>query len=258
MTPCRQAAGMDESSSTARTPSHWPTSSTSGEETRQSLSALCPHPWLLDAANTVHSPVLACLLGSWFMTREIELAAANISDVSCDMDKRTVTWKLPISKTDTTGQGVERTHGCAGNTNFQAPASGQQLISRRQCGEPLCPFHSMVTYLNLRGQFLRTTRPGDRDGPLFCTNNGQRTTKAQSVQAIRITTLTADLGDRRTSVPDDSIRARAERTSGHSLRVAGAQLMAPDVGPLPHPTFRPMGVHGSSGLRSASTVVYAG
>ena len=53
MTPCRQAAGMDESSSTARTPSHWPTSSTSGEETRQSLSALCPHPWLLDAANTV-------------------------------------------------------------------------------------------------------------------------------------------------------------------------------------------------------------
>ena len=71
------------------------------------------------------------------MTREIELAAALAKDITIKDEERTVTWKLPMSNTDTIGQGVERTHGCAHNKFTHTTMTNRKLV----CSEPLCPFH---------------------------------------------------------------------------------------------------------------------
>jgi len=58
------------------------------------------------------------ILGSWWMTREIELAAAKISDVE-QTSRDTTRWKLPASKNDTAGKGVWRSHGCCCSADKQ-------------------------------------------------------------------------------------------------------------------------------------------
>ena len=57
------------------------------------------------------------------MTREIELAAAVTRDITIRDEERAATWRQPMSKTDVTGQGVERTHGCAHNKFMQQEVS---------------------------------------------------------------------------------------------------------------------------------------
>ena len=60
----------------------------------------------------VTCPKQAMALGSFCMTREIELTAANVADMYWDLPGRRVIWLLPASKTDTSGRGVRRSWGC--------------------------------------------------------------------------------------------------------------------------------------------------
>eukprot|EP00971_Amphidinium_carterae_P027497 541756-Amphidinium_carterae.1 len=46
-------------------------------------------------------PGALVILGSFFFTREIELACASVDHVSVDPDTQTISWRLPASKTDT-------------------------------------------------------------------------------------------------------------------------------------------------------------
>ena len=57
-------------------------------------------------------PKQAMIMGSFFMTREIELTAANVSDVYWDLRGRRIIWLLPASKTDASAKGVRRSWGC--------------------------------------------------------------------------------------------------------------------------------------------------
>ncbi len=75
------------------------------------------------------SPVRLVILGCWFMTREIEQAAANLHDVTFDPENRTISSRVPASKTDMTAKGVTRTHGC-GCTAARVSA--------------ICPYHNML------------------------------------------------------------------------------------------------------------------
>ena len=57
-------------------------------------------------------PKQAMTLGSFFMTREIELTAANVADMYWGLPGRRAIWLLPASKTNTSAKGVRRSWGC--------------------------------------------------------------------------------------------------------------------------------------------------
>ena len=57
-------------------------------------------------------PREAATMGTFFLTREIELTAANVADVQWGLEARRVVWLLHASKTDTSGKGVRRSWGC--------------------------------------------------------------------------------------------------------------------------------------------------
>ena len=109
------------------------------------------------------------------LTREIELSAAKMSDVSIDRNNKTVTWALPASKTDTRAMGVERTHGCGCGALLNA----------------LCPYHNMLFHTEWMKTRLRTEEADDESRfattPLFPDRNGETVSKADAIDAIRHT-----------------------------------------------------------------------
>lgn len=100
--------------------------------------------------------------GSWFLTREIELAAAEHRHIRFNHQTFTVSWALPMSKTDQHGQMIERTHVCA-------------CLQER---EPLCPYHALVDWCH-----RMDCVPGDT--PLFPADDGGVLSKHQSINLIR-------------------------------------------------------------------------
>ena len=52
------------------------------------------------------------IVGAFFMTRELEVAAAKVDRVFLDSVKREVGWSLPATKTDITGNGISRKWSC--------------------------------------------------------------------------------------------------------------------------------------------------
>jgi hypothetical protein len=152
---------------------------------------------------------LMCILGAWFLTREIELAAAKFSDLEFDNQARTITWFLPVSKTDQTGMGTRRSHGCAST-------------SGSRCSEPLCPFHCAWFYCELRQALPSTTEPF-----LFVDDTGQQLTKVQSILSIRSSLSTMRSIHEKGVAPATQTPDEEESdVGGHILRVAGAQFLA--------------------------------
>ena len=78
-------------------------------------------------------PVEFVVAGSFFLMREIELAAADCGNVHLDDKARTVTWRLPMSKTDPRALGTERSWGCLCSEGKDLP----------------CPYHSLRQQLQL-------------------------------------------------------------------------------------------------------------
>jgi hypothetical protein len=93
-------------------------------------------------------PRNSLILGSWWMTREMEFANAELRSVSLNPVRRTVAWTLPACKTDTAALGATVTHGCC-----CGDASGQIRPS------PLCPYH--LFYAHLRAYFKKFRRRFD-------------------------------------------------------------------------------------------------
>lgn len=146
------------------------------------------------------------VIGAWWMTREIEIAAAKKGDVEIRHSDRTVRWRLPSSKADQAGRGVVRSHGCACNRLTSSLASGCDYDVSK-----ICPYHLMKAH-------LQAIDKEDPTSPLFPSKSGQFLTKEESVQLIRAA-VTNTFG------PSIELE-RIDRLGGHSLRVSGAQAMA--------------------------------
>ena len=150
--------------------------------------------------------------GSWFMMREIEVSLARANSVTIDASSSspTVTWSLPVSKTDPGATGTSRLHGCS------CPQGG--VVAS-------CPVHALWDQLLL----LRRRFPSrfthelgrwipDADLPLFPTEAGTVASKVAVVDTI----LAAAKHLHHPVASSDG----SERLSGHSLRVTGAQGLA--------------------------------
>ena len=142
------------------------------------------------------------LSGSWFLMREIELANARATHVRFEHTSSahpTVHWSLPMSKTDTKGEMIERSHACSCSNEV----------------EPLCIVHA------LRRRLSKIELITDRT-PLFPHAHGRKWTKADAIKSIRhIIHLT---GTETTRVGPTG--KQLERLGGHSLRVADSQFLA--------------------------------
>ena len=73
------------------------------------------------------------ILGSWFLLREIELAASESWHLTVDNEKRTCTWMLSATKTDPRAIGTSRSHGCC--------CKHHRAI--------ICPYHTARDHLKL-------------------------------------------------------------------------------------------------------------
>ena len=150
-------------------------------------------------------PGCAIIVGSWFLTREIELSTSRACHITFGTDEvgdPTVRWQLPASKTDQQALGKAMVHGCA-----CSPSSS--------CG---CPYHSAKAQLDrLLRLFPSRFKNGvaDVDLPLFPTAAGNTVDKDPMTSTI--IAAAKKLNTELTSSDDSA------RVSGHSLRVTGAQ-----------------------------------
>lgn len=139
-------------------------------------------------------PGRAVLLASWWLLREKEAAQAKRMHIRLDEHAKTISWRLPSSKTDQAALGAVRVHSCS------------CTIGR----SPICPYHLMVDQLQ--------AIEADPLAPIFPTGGGASATKigwADTFQAIA-----AELG-----IPLHHPNG-ARIFTGHSARVTGARHLA--------------------------------
>ena len=143
------------------------------------------------------------IVASWWMLREIELAAATIGQLTIeprndphnthnDLCGRAV-FNLPVSKSDYRALGKIRTHNCA-------------------CPSPVCP---VAAAQRLRARAVAIASRGHKElstAPLVPTPTGEHQTKTQVVDMYKSLV--------------DEVGLNNLRITGHSPRVTGAQRMA--------------------------------
>ena len=79
-------------------------------------------------------PLEAIQLGSMFLLRETEMAAARVQDLEFDHDACEVTWKLTASKSDPHALGTSRTWGClCGLDTLPCPYHLASSVPARRC-----------------------------------------------------------------------------------------------------------------------------
>ena len=156
------------------------------------------------------APRRALVAGTWWLTREVELASAPARMVTfrrASDGRLAATWQLPASKTDIRAFGLERTHGCC---------CGRGKLSE------VCPAHALwVQRARLRARFPdRHDESGipDAELPLFPASDGRACDKAQVVATVRAAAGLLGL-------PAQSAEG-LPLWGGHSLRVGGAQSLA--------------------------------
>jgi len=154
-------------------------------------------------------PRNAIVIGSWFLTRELELSTASAAALELSFPRPgvpQVKFHLPASKSDVQATGTAREHGCSCNG---VPG-------------PSCPAHAAWDHLTfLRSRFADrwpSALPPSPELPLFPTALGTACTKDAMIATI---SHAASLLGVELSSPDGS-----ERVSGHSLRATGAQGLA--------------------------------
>jgi len=163
------------------------TSSASSEEVQPSMDLKGP----VNARDAV-------LVASWWMLREIELAAATIQQVSF-VDGEGVcgtgTIDLPVSKADTQALGKLRSHVCI-------------------CPSALCPVAALRRLVrSATSDIAVDDTPAPPSAPLVPDFFGDHVTKKDMVAAFVAVAIACGM--------DSSVRI-----TGHSPRVAGAQMMA--------------------------------
>lgn len=146
-------------------------------------------------------PARACIVGAWWLVREIELGNATVADVT--FEGSLARWNLPVSKADPQALGASRAHECACRSEPGAP----QLLPSNLC--PACLLRDQVAFARTRG---------GAQGPLFPNPVGDFPSKAGVVASIRAMA-------KRLNLPLRSPQG-APRWGGHALRRGGAQYFA--------------------------------
>ena len=153
-------------------------------------------------------PAIWRWLATWFMLREIEMAAARAAHLRIDSYETFIL--IPTYKTDSFGKLTERSLKC----------------TCRVQTHPMCPYHAASRHLDRLSLLQGFSDP--HKFPLFPENDGSTPTKNSMVAAIRsVIAATGQSLER-----PDANGQMLQRFGGHSLRVAGAQLLAASGVPL--------------------------
>jgi hypothetical protein len=141
------------------------------------------------------------VLATFFMMRELEIAAALATHLSVDEEVLRVTLRLPVSKTDARAAGCSRSWSC---------------LCRNAVRRVDCPYHSAVDQIKiLKGKFGNVL---PLSLPLFPTASGDVVSKMGIVEALEANVeatgalIVAENG--------------GKLLGGHSFRVTGAQRLA--------------------------------
>ena len=169
----------------------------------QSLARVTPQqePTPFDTENVSHGRDV-CILASWFMMRELELAAAQKAHVY--FSGTAVNLLLPVHKTDASGSLTLRTLQCSCKVKTH----------------PLCPFHAAKRHLarlELHGGFRQQVL-----FPLVPNREGRTLSKAAMIAFFTRTIAATGTPIERPNEHNIMI----PRFGGHVLRVSGAQFLA--------------------------------
>ena len=164
----------------------------------------------MSVAGPMH-PRRVLTIGCWWLTREIELGNASVSDVAETPSGAQLT--LPVSKTDICAKGTVRQHGCACGVR----SGGPQLVP-----QALCPACSLLA----QAAFVRAAFPElGEEAPLAPTSSGDFPAKITIIATIR---AAAEYLKLELKTPSG-----AEAWGGHALRRGGAQFLARKGVPIP-------------------------
>ena len=94
-----------------------------------------------------------------FLVREVEGSLAQREHLRLDREQMTVTWQLPVSKTDPEARGCERTWGCT-------CLDGEPDRTR-------CPYHAAERHLEILVEKFGLVQQ-EEDVPLFPRQQGRR------------------------------------------------------------------------------------
>jgi hypothetical protein len=150
------------------------------------------------------NPKALCILGCYFLTREIELSLAVVENFKVNILESgpEVEWRLPVSKTDPRAVSVTRTWKCLCITSQSFP----------------CPAHVAMAHMAfLQDRFSVDGRLSD-SLPLFPTQTGAAAEKESVVRTVEY--FAKECG---TSLVDQLGR---RAYGGHSFRVTGSRMLA--------------------------------
>ena len=166
--------------------------------------------------NATSAKLHLVILGSWFLLREIEVAAAEAWHLTVDNNKQICTWMLSATKTDPRAIGTSRSHGCCCQ-------QGRTII---------CPYHTARDHLqciqSLHGQEYTA---GQQAFPLFPRGifaeapQDKSTAFLTKPEVISYTEHVAQLIVEAIEYITPQGK-RNHRFGGHVMRVMGAQLLA--------------------------------
>ena len=174
----------------------------------------------------VDEPAATSISATWFLLRGIEVANVKGADIRFNREERSITVRLPASKTDLEGKGCFRKHvcvcrpvhehNCADKCSPAVMFTRLQKCSCRRGRHPLCVFHSLLALVvrqRLQGSY-------DPERPLFGRGSCPPTQR-QLTQLARACAFALQ----KESLSEWS-SAMLEKWSQHCFRVAGAQLFA--------------------------------
>ena len=105
-------------------------------------------------------------LFTYFVLRELEGALARRHHLTINHDAKTVTWELPVTKTDPAALGCKRTWGCTCGP-----------------GSAACPYHAACSQVDLLASRF-PDRLDDPDLPLFPDDDGREVSAEVMVQVV--------------------------------------------------------------------------
>ena len=155
-------------------------------------------------------PITMASLCSWWLLRGIEASAARVRDWRLNAERKTITWVLPVSKTDVKALGKGLTHRC--------------LCADRTDLAAICPYHTASHYFQLLHDFYDNLSEDPEDfgpRPLFPCSRGGALSKPATIRAFR--SAAASTG---TELTQNLAGSTLQRFGEHSCRVSGAQFMS--------------------------------
>ena len=140
-------------------------------------------------------------LGSWWLMRELEVSALNMSEVTIVVKLKQVELKLSCSKNDCRAIGQGRTHGCC------CDEGATEVM--------YCPYHAVVRHWSRVIRLFPEAALEPEEFPFFPSGEGKRSTKHAFQQCVEV--AASFLG-----LPTRGARGEAYFT-GHVCRRTGAE-----------------------------------